>query len=136
MKKRKKGMTFVEMVISLFVVSVLSMAAYPIAEHSMRRSKEVELRQNLRAMRKAIDAYYKNTAGKYPKDFETLVECRLLRSVPVDPFTGRQDWLTLSTTDEVDNVLRTETSDGHDLFDVRSRSRGGPPNDATPYRMW
>ena len=126
MKKNNKGMTFIEMVISLFVVSVLSMAAYPIAEHSMRRSKEVELRQNLRTMRKAIDAYYRQNNESYPKDLSTLVKKRLLRAVPVDPFTGRQDWLTISTTDDVETVLRQEVSDGSNLYDIRSRA----------YRMW
>ena len=136
MKKNKKAMTFIEMVISLFVVSVLSMAAYPIAEHSIRRSKEVELRQNLRTIRKAIDAYYRQNNDSYPKDLSTLVQERLLRAVPVDPFTGRQDWLTISTTDDVENVLLHDVSDGGNLYDVRSRAQGSPPKDSTPYRMW
>ena len=129
-------MTFIEMVISLFVVSVLSMAAYPIAEHSIRRSKEVELRQNLRTMRKAIDAYYRQNNERYPKDFSTLVKKRLLRAVPVDPFTGRQDWLTISSTDDVEMVLRHEVSDGSNLYDIRSRAQGSPPKDSAPYKMW
>jgi len=141
------GMTFIEMVIALFVLGVVSTAAYPVAEHSVRRSRELELRQSLRTMREAIDTYHAmelaarqgvptvaaETAA-YPPSLERLVELRLLRQIPVDPMTDADDWIVVSTTDEFDG--RSDfVGDGRNVFDVRSRADGGPVR-GLPYRQW
>ena len=80
------GVTLVELLIVVTLLSILAMAAMPLARVSVRRQKEAELRATLREVRTAIDRY-KDAADRgmiggtairlgaegYPPDLETLV---------------------------------------------------------------
>jgi len=77
------GMTLIELILACGILLVLSSAALPLAQNTIRRSRETELRRDLREMRDAIDRY-KDAADKnliqtevgsqgYPPDLETLV---------------------------------------------------------------
>lgn len=79
----KKGMTLVELVVVMAVLSVLAAVAMPLFRVSVKRTKEIELRRCLYSMRDAIDAYKKLsddgrikklTDTGYPKDLDVLVE--------------------------------------------------------------
>jgi general secretion pathway protein G len=82
--QRKKGFTFVEMLVTLAILAILAAAIMPIAKTAVKREKEIELRRNLRLIREAIDAYKKLADEKmivvgedsegYPPDLETLVK--------------------------------------------------------------
>jgi general secretion pathway protein G len=97
---REAGMTLVELIIVVTMLSILSMAAFPLARLAVKRRKEHELRADLWMMRKAIDDY-KDAADKggiqtkadsnnYPPDLQTLVDgvdiqdhhVRFLREIP------------------------------------------------------
>jgi general secretion pathway protein G len=76
-------MTLIELVIACGILLVLSSAALPIAQMTVKRQREAELRRDLREMRDAIDRY-KDAADKnlirievgsqgYPPDLDTLV---------------------------------------------------------------
>ena len=54
---RDAGFTLLEVIIVLVVLAVLAGAAYPLMRNSVRREREVELRESLREIRQAIDAY-------------------------------------------------------------------------------
>ena len=81
---RDSGLTLLELVIVVAVLSVLASAVMPLAHISSKRAKELQLRQNLRKIRTAIDAYKKayddkdieNEIGNsgYPESLEVLVE--------------------------------------------------------------
>jgi len=82
--QRKKGFTFIEMLVTLTILAILAAAILPIAKTAVKREKEIELRRNLRLIRESIDAYKKLADEKmieveedsegYPPDLETLVK--------------------------------------------------------------
>lgn len=78
------GLTLLELVMTTMILLVLSSAAIPVYELKVKRTKEAELRYDLREMRNAIDRY-KDDADKnlirtevgsenYPPDLQTLVD--------------------------------------------------------------
>lgn len=58
-----RGWTLIELVITMTVLSVLTIGVIPIVRTSVRRQKEQQLRETLRMMRGAIDAFKRDTAG-------------------------------------------------------------------------
>lgn len=78
----------------------------------------------------------------YPKELEELVKgvkmsdgktIRLLRERDlIDPMTGRNEWITLSTTDDPD----TSMSNGDNVFEVHSTSTAMSLDGKTRYNEW
>jgi len=78
----------------------------------------------------------------YPKDLEELLKgvkmsdgktVRLIRERDlIDPMTGRNEWITLSTTDDPD----TSMSDGNNVFEVHSTSTALSLDGKTRYNEW
>ena len=155
---RSAGFTLVELVVAAGILAVLALAIVPVAKVTSVRVKEVELRRTLRSVRTAIDGYHRAAeAGEiladflepehrnYPPDLETLVEgapgpddeygrptvLRFLRRVPVDPITGRTDWLLRSYQDDPGRL----SWGGENVYDLRSASPG-IALDGTRYRSW
>ena len=155
LKKGSRGFTLLELIITLGVLSIVAVAAIPLMKNSIKREREYVLRQNLRTIRKAIDAYfidceYRKLVGVldqqegslcYPPDLETLVEgirppnkditIRYLRRIPVDPMTGKAEWGKKAVQDGPDN----QSWGGKNVFDVQSLSTDTALN-GTKYREW
>ncbi len=82
--RRRTGFTLVEITVVLALMALLAAVTMPIAKTVAKREKEIELRQNLRLIREALDAYKKLADEKrieveedsegYPPDLETLVK--------------------------------------------------------------
>jgi len=143
------GLTLVELIICVTIVSILACAALPIARFQVKREKERELRRDLWEMRDAIDKY-KDAADRggiqikidsmgYPPDLQTLVDgvevkekkVRFLRAIPVDPMTKSTDWGLRSNQDDADS-----TSWGsQNVFDVYTKSDDTALN-GTKYNTW
>ena len=117
-KASERGLTLVELIVTVAILSILASAAIPIARFKVKRDKERELRRDLWEMRDAID-HYKDAADKgaiqtkvdsqnYPPDLETLVtgvdiqgkKVKFLRRIPVDPMTGKTEWGLHSMQDD------------------------------------
>ncbi len=147
--RRERGLTLVELIVTVTILSILALAAVPIAQFRVKREKERELRRDLWEMRDAIDAY-KDAADRgafqtkvdsqnYPPDLQTLVDgvevqtkkVRFLRQIPVDPMTGQADWATRSMQDDPGS----DSSSGDNVFDVHSKSTG-IALDGTKYSDW
>src|SRR2546426_575680 len=60
---RADGWTLIELVITLTVLTVLTLAIVPIVRTSVRRQKEQRLHEVLREMRNAIDEFKRDTVG-------------------------------------------------------------------------
>lgn len=141
---RTRGFTLIEMLVVLAMMGVLASAARPLLELSVQRSREHELRQSLRKLREAIDAYKKaGEAGNivqgaddsgYPPTLQVLVDgvpdgkspsgrrIYFLRRLPRDPFApaelpAAETWGLRAYDSPPD-----EPREGKDVFDVFSRS--------------
>lgn len=146
-----KGFTLVELLITVAIVAILATVALPLAETTVQRGKEQELRRSLREIREAIDAYKraydegaverKLGASGYPPTLQALVdgvrdrrlpdETRIyfLRRVPRDPVSG-EPWGLRSYASAAE-----DPQEGADVYDVYSRAAGAGLN-GLPYREW
>lgn len=92
------GYSLIELMIVMSIVGILASLAVPSYKRHVIKAREVSLKENLYQMRRSIDAYYADHAV-YPGSLEDLVEAHYLRSIPVDPFTDKNDsWKTVAPT--------------------------------------
>jgi general secretion pathway protein G len=148
-RKKERGLTLVELIVTVTILAILASAAVPLAKFKIKREKERELRRDLWEMRDAID-HYKDAADKgafqtkldsqnYPPDLQTLVDgveiqtkkVRFLRRIPVDPMTGKAEWGLRSMKDDP----TSDSYSGDSVFDVYSKSLG-TGMDGTKYSSW
>jgi general secretion pathway protein G len=154
-----RGFTMIELVVTVAIVGLLATAVVPSAQLIYQREREAQLRDALRTIRTAIDAYKKAVddghikkeldKSGYPPDLQTLVDgvddarsakegVRLyfLRRVPRDPFwpdpaaAPADTWALRSYASAPD-----DPQPGDDVFDVYSRSSRTGLN-GVAYRDW
>jgi len=137
------GYTLIELMVVMAVLGILSMAVFPLAEVTVQRDRERELKRSLWEIRDAIDAYKRAvdagtvaaTAGSpgYPASLEVLVTGvpnpkasgqlqYFLRRVPRDPFADEgvppaKTWGLRSFDSPADRPRA-----GADVYDVYSQS--------------
>lgn len=151
------GFTLIELLVTVVIVSILATVAIPMAEMTVRRSKEQELRYALRQIRDALDAYRdagdeghidrSPDASGYPANLQDLVEgvrdmqspsganIYFLRRIPGDPFglpgvEADKTWGKRSYASGPE-----DPKEGDDVFDVYSLSDRIGLN-GIPYRDW
>ena len=157
---RQSGFTLIEMVVTVSIVALLASAVVPLAEVSVRRSKEQELRLALRQIRTALDSYKQavdegriardiQQASGYPPSLQVLVDgipdmsspdgkrrIYLLRRIPRDPLfpdpsqPNEATWGKRSYESSAD-----APEEGDDVYDVYSTASGTGLN-GIPYRDW
>jgi general secretion pathway protein G len=142
-------LTFVELIVTVAILSILASAAAPTVLLNLKRERERVLRRELWEMRDAID-HYKDAADRgsfqikvdsqgYPPDLDTLVngvdvqghKVRFLRKIPIDPMTGKAEWGYRSNQDDP----TSDSFGGQSVFDVYSKSLG-TALDGTKYSTW
>ena len=129
-KRAQRGFTLIELMVVMFIISVLLLIAVPVYEKSIIRSKESVLHGNLSAIRNMIDEYTIDKQ-KAPDSLEDLVSEGYLRQIPQDPMTNsNQTWKTVM---EQTAVGGANASPG--LFDVHSGSEK-KALDGTNYADW
>ncbi len=75
-----------ELVLTLGVLSVLVMGTIPMAQNAVKRQREMKLRETLRDMRSAIDAFKRDTFGACPQGaIRTTNPTTQTSSAPMDP---------------------------------------------------
>lgn len=152
-----RGITLVELLVTVTLLAILASAVLPFSRMTAQRTRELELRRNLRTIRTALDNYKKeydkaveqkkitpasNQSG-YPKTLELLVEGddfgglhsikrKFLRRIPPDsmnPPSG--EWGLRSYVDDQDS-----TNWGReDVYDIYSKGQG-TALDGSHYGDW
>ena len=61
-----RGFTLFELVVTLTVLAILIMGTIPLAQNSVKRQREIRLRETLRQIRNAIDEFKRDTMGACP----------------------------------------------------------------------
>jgi general secretion pathway protein G len=157
-----KGFTLLEMVVTLSILALLTTVALPVITTSVKRDKEIELRQNLRLIRQAIDDYKKLADEKkikvdsdsygYPPDLETLVQGVEVEQEATEAAGRKTNKKTLvrflrripldPMTDSYEWGLRSyqdkpdsDSWGGENVYDVYSRSQA-TALDKSKYRDW
>lgn len=152
------GFTLIELMVTVVIVSILALAAMPLAELAVKRAKESELRGALRQIREAIDAYKRavddgSIARKametgYPKSLEVLVagvedekspgneKIYFLRRIPRNPLVSDPGVSNADTWGKRSYASPPEDPKaGDDVFDVYPID-GGVGLNGIAYREW
>ena len=161
--RNKRGVSLVELVVTLVILSFLAMLILPSAQMTAKRVKELELRRNLRIIRTAIDEFKKNydkavdekkiipslnkNISGYPETLQQLVDGydfgglvnykkKFLRRIPLDPFTKAKpgDEKLWGLRSYVDEPDSTSWG-GENVYDIYSLSEE-TAIDGTKYKDW
>jgi len=121
-----RGFTLIELMVVMAIIASLMTLALPRYFHSLDRSREAVLKQDLHIMRDAIDKFLADR-GRYPGTLEELAEKRYLRKLPVDPITEKTTtWIVVAPPD----------GDGREgVYDVRSGA-AGTSLDGDAFESW
>lgn len=154
----RRGFTLIELVVTIAILGVLALMATPLLEVTATRQKEAELRESLRQIRQAIDAYRQAVLDKriespadasgYPPDLTLLAagvpditrpdrpHIYFLRRLPRDPMFPAADVPAQDTWGKRSYASAPDAPQaGDDVFDVYSLSEGVGLN-GVPYREW
>jgi general secretion pathway protein G len=160
MLSKKRGFTFVEMMVTLGIMSVLAAVVVPYAGIAATRAREMELTQALRTIRTAIDRFnqdYKDgkiskecscaSEDGYPVDLKVLMygadssgvsggKVKYLRHIPRDPFADQkipaeEQWGLRAYGDNPDSTSWS----GIDVYDVYTKSEK-TALDGSKYGAW
>jgi general secretion pathway protein G len=160
-----KGITLIELLVVIAILGILASAAMPFSRMAVQRTKELELRGNLRLLRSKIDEFHSDCETKpptlsvlegyckteqynYPESLEQLTEPlkksgamdqtkKYLRRIPRDPMTP------LEAKDKPNNWGLRSYGDEPDstdwgsgnVYDVYSKSEA-VSLDGTKYNTW
>ena len=130
MRRSQRGFTLIEILIVMVIITILAGISVALYGGAPQRAQEAVLKQNLKEMREAIDAYHADK-NKWPPALDALATEKYIREVPVDPFTKAADWQT--TPSEPDP---TNPNDEPGISDVHSASTRVSPHTQTPYSEW
>jgi general secretion pathway protein G len=93
-----RGFTLIELMVVMVLIALLLTIAVPRYFSTIDSGRLSVQRQNISAIRDAIDKYY-GDLGKYPATLQDLVDKKYLRSVPIDPITELPNWVIVPPAD-------------------------------------
>jgi general secretion pathway protein G len=117
--RRSRGFTLLELMIVIFIMSILLAIAVPNFTSSVKRSREAVLRQNLFTLRDLISQYTLDKQ-KAPQGLDDLKEAGYLKDIPRDPMTNEADWQVEQCAD--DTITSPDEQDQGGICDVHSSS--------------
>jgi len=128
-RQRRRGFTFVEMMVVVTIIVILISMAIPIYTRAIIRSKESVLHNNLFTIRTVLDNYCYDKA-KCPQALQDLVTEGYLRAVPIDPMTNAADWKV-----EMEDATQSVNQQEPGIWEVHSNSEK-TGLDGRPYAEW
>lgn len=130
LRRSRRGFTLLELMVVMFIMSVLAALAVGRYEQTVTRAREATLKQDLFVMRQAIQNY---TSDKEegPGSLDDLVSSGYLRQVPTDPITKQKNWTTESS-----DLLSSPQETSIGITDVHSASGDISPFEKEPYSSW
>jgi general secretion pathway protein G len=154
----RRGISLIELIVTITILGILAAGVIPLIRNTATRSKEIELRRNLRIIRIALDDYKKTfdkipagprTSGSgYPEKLQELVDghdfgdvktgkVKFLRRPVLNPLNSKS-----ATDDKWGWELRcykdppdSSTWCGDDVYDVYA-PQDGIAIDGTKYNEW
>jgi general secretion pathway protein G len=126
----QEGFTLLELMIVMIIIGILSAVAIPAYLQSVRKAKEAVLREDLHAMRTAIDSYTVDKQ-KAPEQLDDLVQSGYLKAMPKDPITNRTDTWVPGQEDTLSSIDQTQSG----IDDVHSGAQQ-TSSEGTSYSMW
>jgi general secretion pathway protein G len=158
--RTRNGLSLLELIVTITILSILASGVVPLIRNTTIRSKEIELRRNLRIIRIAIDDYKKTfdkmpegpskTGSGYPKELQELVDghdfgdvkigtVKFLRRPVLNPLYPKSSedkekwgWQLRSYKDKYDSTNWGK----EDVFDVYATNEDTIALDGTKYKEW
>jgi general secretion pathway protein G len=129
-RKQDAGFTLVELMIVMAIIGILLLVAVPSYVTALKHAREAVLKEDLFAMRAAIDSYTMDKQ-KAPQTLDDLTQDGYLKKIPDDPMTrSNTTWVT-----DVSDAMYSldETDPGIDDVHSGSQEQG---SDGQPYSTW
>jgi len=128
--KGSRGFTLIELMIVIFLILILMGVATVNYQQSILHARESVLKQDLAAIRNAIDAYTLDKQ-KAPQSLQDLVSANYLKEIPEDPMTKSRDtWETV-----MEDSLMSVDQQQPGISDVHSGSQQ-TGSDGSAYNTW
>lgn len=126
--RSRSGFTLLELMIVMFIMTILVTIALPQYQRSVLHAKESVLKDDLFKMRSLIDQYAADK-GKLPASLDDIVSANYMREIPKDPITDEATWNVI--TGEDPNSKEGEQG----VIDVHSLSEDAS-TEGTSYSQW
>ena len=126
--EKESGFTLLEAMIVCVIIAIIATLAVGGYRQTVVHAREAALHSDLDVMRRAIQEYIRDKNAA-PGALEDLVDNKYIGSVPDDPITHQQDWVT----DECDAYFDSDQTSMNGICDVHSAAQEVSPYENKPY---
>lgn len=111
------GFAMGALLVTIFIMSLLTSMALPVWHHAAQREREAELIFRGQQYARAIALWQRQRPGSVPQDLDTLIEEHFLRKLYRDPMTNGGEFRVLLQSDlaliEIGELVNNGTSAGN-----------------------
>lgn len=129
--EKESGFTLLEAMIVCVIIAIIATLAVGGYRQTVVHAREAALHSDLDVMRRAIQEYIRDKKAA-PGALEDLVDNKYIGSIPDDPITHQQDWVT----DECDAYFDSDQTSMNGICDVHSASQEVSPYENKPYSQF